>query len=79
VAPSGGLIALHYPCLDSMHLQRIDDQVETLMHVSGRIVNEKLETSLDIFWNRAADNKQRPGMMHQWPMDTRLRETITRI
>ena len=46
VVPSGGLIALHYPCLDSMHLQRIDGQVETLMHVSGRIVNEELETSI---------------------------------
>jgi hypothetical protein len=43
VVPSDGLIALHYPCLASMHPQRIGDQVETLMQVSGRIVNEELE------------------------------------
>lgn len=47
VVPQAGLIALHYPCLASMHPQRIGDQIETLMHVSGRIVNEELEKELN--------------------------------
>ncbi len=46
VTPQAGLIAIHYPCLASMHPQRIGDQVETLMHVSGCIVNEALEKEL---------------------------------
>jgi hypothetical protein len=46
VTPQAGLIAIHYPCLASIHPQRIGDQVETVMHVSGCIVNEALEKEL---------------------------------
>jgi hypothetical protein len=46
MVPRAGLIALHYPCLASMHQKCIDNQVETLMHTSGRIVNEELELAI---------------------------------
>lgn len=47
IVPQAGLMALHYPCLASMHPQRIGEQIETLMHISGRIVNEELEKELN--------------------------------
>ncbi len=42
-----GLILHHFPCLCSMNTERIDDRLtDTLMHVSGYIVNEHVEEQL---------------------------------
>jgi hypothetical protein len=38
-----GLILHHYPCLCSMTQEQIDDRLhDTLMHVSGYIINEEV-------------------------------------
>ena len=41
--PQAGLNALHYPCLASMAMERTGD---TLMHVSGHVVNEEVYREL---------------------------------
>ena len=41
--PQAGLNALHYPCLASMAMERTGD---TLMHVSGHVVNEEVHREL---------------------------------
>lgn len=42
--PKAGLTAHHYPCLASMQQEQIDDNpFETLMHVSGYVLNEEVE------------------------------------
>ncbi len=42
--PGAGLTAHHYPCLASMRQEQIDDNpFETLMHVSGYVLNEEVE------------------------------------
>jgi len=51
VLPRAGLICHHYPCLASMERERIDDRLpdETLMHVSGYVINEELEEQVKPF------------------------------
>lgn len=45
--PNAGLISHQYPCLASMDREQIDDRlVDTLMHVSGYVVNEEVEEQL---------------------------------
>ncbi len=45
--PKGGLMSHQYPCLASMTKEQIDDRLfDTLMHVSGFLVNEELEEKL---------------------------------
>lgn len=45
--PKAGLLSHHYPCLASMEKEQIDDRlVDTLMHVSGYLVNEEVEEQL---------------------------------
>lgn len=41
--PQAGLFAHHFPCLASMHLEPAGD---TLMHVSGYVVNDEVEREL---------------------------------
>ncbi|MBI4216011.1 MAG: hypothetical protein HY687_01255 [Chloroflexi bacterium] len=45
--PKAGLICHHYPCLASMDKEAIDDRLtDTLMHVSGYVVNEEVAERL---------------------------------
>ena len=45
--PKAGLLSHQYPCLASMEREQIDDRlVDTLMHVSGYVVNEEMEEKL---------------------------------
>ena len=46
--PKAGLLSHHYPCLASMEREPIDDRLEddTLMHVSGYVLNEEMEEKL---------------------------------
>jgi hypothetical protein len=44
--PQAGLHAHHYPCLASMQLEPTGD---TLMHISGYVVNEEVERALRTF------------------------------
>jgi hypothetical protein len=45
--PKAGLISHHYPCLASMEREQIDDRLfETLMHVSGYVINEEVAERL---------------------------------
>ncbi len=45
--PKAGLVTHHYPCLASMERELIDDRLlDTLMHVSGYVVNEEMEGKL---------------------------------
>lgn len=46
IVPQAGLIALHYPCLASMRPLRSGNHIETLMHISGCIVNEEMQKEL---------------------------------
>jgi hypothetical protein len=48
--PKAGLISHQYPCLASMDREPIDDRlVDTLMHVSGYVLNEEMEEKLRPF------------------------------
>ncbi len=45
--PRAGLLSHQYPCLASMEREMIDDRLEdTLMHVSGFLMNEEMEEKL---------------------------------
>lgn len=45
--PKAGLLSHQFPCLASMEKEPIDDRlVDTLMHVSGYVVNEEVEEKL---------------------------------
>ena len=45
-----GLILHHYPCLCSMNQEQIDDRLyDTLMHVSGYIINEEVAKQVKPF------------------------------
>ena len=45
--PRAGLLVHHYPCLASMQPEQIDDGlIETLMHVSGYVMNEEVEREI---------------------------------
>lgn len=45
-----GLILHHYPCLCSMTTEQIDDRLQdTLMHVSGYIINEEVADQVKAF------------------------------
>lgn len=45
-----GLILHHYPCLCSMNQEQIDDKLyDTLMHVSGYIINEEVAEQVKPF------------------------------
>ena len=45
--PKAGLVSHQYPCLASMEREPIDDRlVDTLMHISGYVVNEEMEEKL---------------------------------
>ncbi len=45
--PRAGLIVHHYPCLASMQPEQIDEELtETLMHVSGYVMNEEVERGI---------------------------------
>lgn len=47
VVPRAGLIVHHYPCLASMQREQIDEGLlETLMHVSGYVMNEEVEREI---------------------------------
>ena len=42
--PKAGLICHHFPCLASMQQEEIDNgEFDTLMHISGYVVNEEVE------------------------------------
>jgi hypothetical protein len=49
--PKVGLVSHQYPCLASMDRETIDDRLgdDTLMHVSGYVVNEEFEKKLEPF------------------------------
>ncbi|MBN1146590.1 MAG: hypothetical protein JXA78_05000 [Anaerolineales bacterium] len=47
--PQAGLFCHHYPCLASMQPMMGDDGVETLMVLSGRILNEAMQEALQAF------------------------------
>ncbi len=48
--PRAGLIAHHYPCLASMQREQLDERLfDTLMHVSGYVVNEEVEREIKPF------------------------------
>ena len=56
VVPQAGLIAHIYPCLASMQIEEIDDGLfETIMHISGYVVNDNLDGEIEVF-RRARDN-----------------------
>ena len=43
-----GLISHHYPCLASMQQEALDDSLfDTLMHLSGYVMNDEVEKALD--------------------------------
>jgi hypothetical protein len=44
--PQAGLHAHHYPCLASMNMEPAGD---TLMHISGYVVNEEVEREIELF------------------------------
>ncbi len=45
--PRAGLICHHFPCLASMQKEEIDDgEFDTLMHISGYVVNEEVERQI---------------------------------
>jgi len=45
--PRAGLLVHHYPCLAAMQPEQIDnDLLETLMHVSGYVMNEEVESEI---------------------------------
>ncbi|MFC2058076.1 DUF166 domain-containing protein [Chloroflexota bacterium] len=48
--PKAGLICHHYPCLASMQQEQIDKALfDTLMHLSGYVVNEEVEEQVKPF------------------------------
>ncbi|MBM3131429.1 MAG: hypothetical protein FJZ95_00105 [Chloroflexi bacterium] len=48
--PKAGLIAHHYPCQASMQAEQIDKALyDTLMHLSGYVVNEDIEAQVKPF------------------------------
>ncbi len=48
--PKAGLILHHYPCLCSMNQEQIDDKLyDTIMHVSGYIINEEVAAQVRPF------------------------------
>ncbi len=48
--PKAGLIAHHYPCQASMQAEQIDKALyDTLMHLSGYVVNEEVEPQIRPF------------------------------
>lgn len=51
--PKAGLVSHQYPCLASMDREPIDDRlVDTLMHVSGYVLNEEMEEKLKPYRER---------------------------
>ena len=45
--PRAGLIRHHFPCLASMQKEEIDEgEFDTLMHISGYVVNEEVERQI---------------------------------
>ena len=45
--PRAGLICHHFPCLASMQKEEIDEgEFDTLMHISGYVVNEEVERQI---------------------------------
>jgi hypothetical protein len=43
-----GLASHHYPCLASMQQEALDDRLfDTLMHLSGYVMNDEVEKALD--------------------------------
>ena len=50
VIPQAGLITHHYPCLASMQQEQLDDRLfDTLMHISGYVMNDDLEQQVKPF------------------------------
>jgi hypothetical protein len=50
VIPQAGLITHHYPCLASMQQEQLDDRLfDTLMHISGYVMNDDLEPQVKPF------------------------------
>ena len=50
VLPRAGLIVHHYPCLASMKREQLDSHLfDTLMHISGYVVNEEVEREINSF------------------------------
>lgn len=50
VIPQAGLITHHYPCLASMQQEQLDDRLfDTLMHISGYVMNEEVEPQIKPF------------------------------
>jgi len=50
VIPYAGLITHHYPCLASMQQEQLDDRLfDTLMHISGYVMNEDVEPQVKPF------------------------------
>ena len=48
--PKAGLICHHYPCQASMQQEQIDKALyDTLMHLSGYVVNEDVEEQVKPF------------------------------
>lgn len=48
--PQERLVCMHYPCLGSMQMKQIDKGLyNTLMHLSGQILNEQMEPHLTPF------------------------------
>lgn len=48
--PQAGLVAHHYPCLASMQQEQLDDRLfDTLMHISGYVMNEAVEQEIKLF------------------------------
>ena len=48
VAYKAGLISHHYPCLASMKQEALDDSLfDTLMHLSGYVMNDEVEKALN--------------------------------
>jgi thymidylate synthase len=46
--PKAGLVCVQYPCLATMEMEQIDKGLyNTLMHLSGQILNEELEAQTD--------------------------------
>ena len=48
--PKAGLVCHHFPCLASMQQEEIDaGEVNTLMHISGYLINQELERQLTAY------------------------------
>ena len=48
--PKAGLICHHFPCQASMQTEQIDKALyDTLMHLSGYVVNEDIEPQIKPF------------------------------